>query len=311
MFKKKAEHWATIEERGAYWGLRIVGFIFKLLGTHLCFIVMQPVLFYFFLTGKVQRQASIDYLNRLNTFCKLEKKIRWWHAYQHFCSFAYMFLDKIAAWTNRISIDQIIFPDNTDMEDIIREGKGVVVLASHFGNIEVSRALAQTKHKVPITVFAHTKNAIKFNKLLTSYNPEAAIDMVEVNDLGPGTAIDMQERLEQGHWIVIAADRVPVEGEKRVVNIPFLGNEAPFPEGGIILAALLKAPVYMMMCVREKDRKFKLVFEKLDNQLILPRKSRQEAIITYLRKYAELHERYCLKYPYQWYNFFDFWKKTK
>ncbi|MBV1961516.1 MAG: hypothetical protein KUG52_05945, partial [Immundisolibacteraceae bacterium] len=175
------------------------------------------------------------------------------------------------------------------------------------GNIEVSRALGKKKHSnMKITVFAHTAHAAKFNQLLASYNPDSAVDTVQVEQIGPATAIELEQRIRQGEWVVLAGDRVPVAGQKRVSEVQFLGDPAPFSHGPIILGALLKCPVYMMLCIKQGEQ-FELVFEKLADQIVLPRQDRQSAIDGYLGQYVHLLERYCQAYPEQWFNFFDFW----
>jgi predicted LPLAT superfamily acyltransferase len=122
--------------------------------------------------------------------------------------------------------------------------------------------------------------------------------------------VDLQERVERGEWVIIAADRTPVEGEKRLSDIVFLGKKAPFSEGPVILASLLKCPVYSMLCMKEGD-KYRVLFEKISDQIKLPRKNRKEAIAQEITAYATILERTCLDYPDQWYNFFDFWAEDQ
>lgn len=107
---------------------------------------------------------------------------------------------------------------------------------------------------------------------------------------------------------MIAADRVPVVGHKRVSYVPFLGAEAPFSQGPYILAALLECPVYTAIAVRE-GQKFRVFIDHFSDKVILERKEREEKLRYFSKKYAENLEYYCLRYPYQWFNFFDFWKK--
>jgi len=40
----------------------------------------------------------------------------------------------------------------------------------------------------------------------------------------------------------------------------------------------------------------------------VPRKQRIAAIQNYVEQYADVLQRYCLKFPLQWFNFYDFWQ---
>ncbi|MDV7341026.1 glycosyltransferase [Terasakiella sp. A23] len=303
---KIASKWATIDERGMAWGLKFLATTYKLLGYRVCWVVMQPILFYFFVTGSVQRKASRQYWEKIYAAEGRVEKPGLLQLWSHTRSFGRMALDKFSAWMGDVTESDLIIPNEEELEAVIAQDKGVLVFASHLGNIEICRALSKSRNDVKITVFAHTKHAVKFNELLSAYNPDAAMDVVEVTDMGPSTAIDLQERLDAGEWVVIAGDRTPVDGDKRLSYVPFLGKDAPFSQGPMILAALLKCQVYSMICMKEDD-KYRVFFEKLSDQVTLPRKTRKEALDQEIGQYARLLERHCKKYPHQWYNFFDFW----
>ncbi|MTI11030.1 glycosyltransferase family 2 protein [Curvivirga aplysinae] len=303
-------HWSERGERGMYWGICFLAGAYKLFGRSICLAILQPILLYFFLSQSAPRKASISYLEKVFRALGKTGKVSWRQSFRHFQHFGRAALDKLAVWTGDIGQSSIILPENPDFQEVVKSGQGIVVLTSHLGNIEIARALSSNIHQIKITVFAHTKNAIKFNRMLTYYNPAAAIDMIEVTEMGPATAIEMEERLQRGEWIVIASDRTPVDAGRRVSKIDFLGQEAYFPQGGVILASLLKAPTYMMLCMEEGDR-YRLVFDKLAEKITLPRRNKEEAIIGYQKQYTTFLEKYCMRYPYQWFNFFDFWNNHR
>lgn len=299
-------HWARFNERGAAMGLRFLFALYKLAGQRLCWYVMQPVLLYFFLTGAQQRCASRNYWRRLYRARGAAREPSLWQLWQHYRSFGRMVLEKVAAWLGDITISDLVFENVEELDQLVGIKSGVVVITSHLGNVEISRALARRRGANRITVFAHTRNAMRFNRMLAAYNPASAIDILEVEEIGPATLIELQERLARGDWIVIAGDRIPVSGDRRIVEMPFLGAPAPFSEGPMIIAALLKCPVYVLNCVRE-GKKFRIFFEKISDRIDLPRRHRHEAVKKPLADFIHILEETCKKYPDQWYNFFDFW----
>ena len=305
-----ASQWATFDERGMAWGLRFLAIIYKFLGYRACWWIMHPILFYFFLTGGRQRRASKQYWQKMYAAEGGADKVGLLQLWRHTLSFGRMALDKFSAWMGDIKFSDLIIPNKAEFERIANQDKGILILTSHLGNIEVCRALSKRHIDIKITVFAHTQHAAKFNQLLSNYNPEASIDVVQVSDMGPATAIELQERLARGEWVVIAGDRTPIEGQKRLSYVSFLGEDAPFSQGPIILASLLRCPVYTLHCMKE-GKKFRILFEKFSDQIILPRKTRDAALTEEISRYAMKLEQICKKYPNQWYNFFDFWAQDQ
>ena len=300
-----ATHWAGLNERGAAFGLWLMFAFYKIAGRRLCGYAMQPVLLYFFLTGSEQRRASRDYWRRLYAFNGAAREPDMWQVWRHYRSFGRMVLDKVAAWLGDIKPEDLIIEEDGELDRVAAASRGVVVFTSHLGNVEVCRALAEKRGANRITVFAHTRNAMRFNRLLAAYNPASAVHVMEVEDIGPATLIELEERLARGDWIVIAGDRIPVSGDKRITEMAFLGAPARFSEGPVIIASLLKCPVYVLNCMAE-GKKYRIFFDKISDRIVLPRR-REEAIRAPLAEYVRILQETCQKYPDQWYNFFDFW----
>jgi predicted LPLAT superfamily acyltransferase len=132
-------------------------------------------------------------------------------------------------------------------------------------------------------------------------------DTIQVTDMNPGTMIALKEAIERGDWVAIAGDRTPVKGDDRVSTATFLGHQAPFPQGPYILAHLLECPVYLMFCIRQEGI-YRLYFEIFAERIRLPRRDKQAALRDWTARYAQRLESFSLIDPFQWYNFFDFWR---
>jgi predicted LPLAT superfamily acyltransferase len=154
----------------------------------------------------------------------------------------------------------------------------------------------------------HTRHAVNYNRLLREFRPEAALNLVQVSEIGPGTAIALQQRIDRGEWVVIAGDRTPVSGGAHVSFVPFLGQEAGFPNGPWILGALLRCPVHLLFCVRIGDG-WRMTLEPFADRIVLDRKDRRDALRGHAAAYALRLEAYARAFPLQWYNFFDFWAR--
>nr|WP_298689266.1 glycosyltransferase family 2 protein [uncultured Dongia sp.] len=303
---KQSRHWAWLTERGAYWGLRVWALAYRLLGRRVCLAIMSPVVLYFYLTGTEQRSASSDFLRRVHALKPGPSGAPGvLTGLRHFMSFAGRALDTFIGWVGDMPAEMIRPGKIDDLRVAEREARGALFIIAHLGNVDLARALLDEQTRQRLLILVHTRHAENYNRLLRDFRAEAAINTLQVTDLGPAAAMDLKARVEQGSWVVIAGDRVPVDSS-RVVQVPFLGRDAPFSQGPYILGALLDCPVYTLFCVRQGDH-FVLDVEKLADRIDLPRGNRDGAVRRYAEIFAQRLEHYALRNPLQWYNFFDFW----
>ncbi|RCK45726.1 glycosyltransferase family 2 protein [Thalassospira profundimaris] len=305
-----SEHWSEIDERGIYFGMRFLGMVYRYCGRRFCLAIMLPIIFYFYLTGRAARQASHDFLSRAQKAGADIAPTRM-NVFRHFVQFGESALDKIAAWSGRLKESNLDLPDDaTSLFDYLPRNQAVVLLVSHFGNMELVRAIASRDRDFRVNVLLHQKNAARFGRVLKKFAPESQVDLIEVTEIGPDTAMMLRERVDRGEWVVIAADRVAIGARDKTVHTPFLGDDAPFPQGPFILAYLLQCPVYSAAAWRS-GKKFRIAWHKLADQMILPRAKREEAIKNYASLYAQWLEKIVVNEPLQWFNFYDFWAKKK
>ncbi|HVL08575.1 MAG TPA: acyltransferase, partial [Burkholderiaceae bacterium] len=199
-----------------------------------------------------------------------------------------------------------VFFGEQQLDDDIAKRRGGLLICSHFGNLELCRVLARQRPGMTLTVLVHTKHAQKFNQLLAQLDPDSQLNLLQVTEMSPATAMLLQERVARGEFVVIAGDRVPVTPGSRICEALFLGEKAPFPIGPYVLAGLLQCPVYLLFSMRIGHRS-EIHFERLREVVRLPRKQRAEALAPLVQDYAARLEHFCLRAPFQWFNFYDFW----
>ena len=303
-----ATHWAGLAERGLYWGLQISAWAYRLLGRRGCMAVLAPVVLYFYLTAGERRRASLDFLARAFA-ASGRSPPGWWDGYRHFMSFARRALDSFIAWMGRMPADAVVPAEVEALEEATSQTRGAVFIVSHHGNVDISRALLDADTRRRVVVLMHTRHAENYNRILREFNPEAAVNTFQVTEMGPDTAIALEQRVENGDWLFIAGDRTPVGGGRRTSVAPFLGTPAEFSQGPYLMAALLDCPVYLFFCRREGER-YGLRVERLAERIVLPRGRRGEALAAYAATYAARLEKHVLEDPFQWYNFYDFWRPS-
>jgi len=305
-------HWSGVAERGSYWGIKLLAASYKLGGHWLCRAIMYPVIFYFFLTGRSTREASLTFLKQVKSYDpqqpQLQGNVGWRHSLKHFLAFGNAALDRIDAWCDRIQLNQVDFPDRALLADQLAAGQGAVLLVSHLGNLELCRAISVHQKRVKVNVMVLTENAENFNRVLKQLSPDSSLNLIQVTDLGPTTSMLLQQKIEEGELVVIAGDRTSSNTQGRVIYAPFMGKNAPFPQGPFILAGLLDCPVYLMFCLREQGR-YRVHLETFSNTLKGPRAGRMQRLEDAVNNYSSRLEYYARREPLQWFNFFDFWRK--
>ncbi|MDO6426638.1 acyltransferase [Thalassotalea sp. 1_MG-2023] len=308
--KKSNQHWAKMEERGSRVGLKILLWVYRVFGRRLLWLVLFPVVLFMFLTGSRARLASYQFFKQAHRVNSDVPKPSFYTSLKHFCQFADSAFDKLDAWLNRIKQQDLTYNDSQVFPRLVEQNKGAIFIGSHLGNLEVCRALSYGKYTTKINVLVFTDHAVKFNEMLQSLNDGVAINLIQVGAMSPALAITLKEKVDNGEMIVIVGDRTSVTQQNRVEYVPFLGQDAAFSQGPFILAALLDCPIYWFFCFKEKGG-FHVIFEHVSNGLSLPRKQRDIILKEVITAYAERLAYYAVRYPFQWFNFFDFWQKDE
>jgi predicted LPLAT superfamily acyltransferase len=302
------KHWAQMEERGIIWGMQVLLTVYLLFGRKVLQIFLYPVVSYYWLANSKARQASLEYLQRVSAYLP-DNCIHTglYGSYRHFICFANALIDKLAAWSGAISVQDVEYHGREAILQNVDQGQGILILGSHLGNLEVCRVIAYLGNKVTVNVLVHTKHAKKFNTLLNRYAEGGTMNLIQVTEMNAATAMLLKDRIEAGELVVIAADRIPVTGQKRVVRADFLGKTALFPQGPFILASLLKCPIYTLFCLNHHGKQV-IHFEHFSDSLSFPRKQREAMVLRYAQNFADRLQKYCLQEPLQWFNFYDFWQ---
>jgi predicted LPLAT superfamily acyltransferase len=301
-----ATGWAGTRERGVFFLMRLTWLGIRVLGRPVMLPVVHLVALYFFLFGRRARDASLDYLRRVQQqVAGANLAPTWRHAYRHFRSFGTAILDKIDTWSGRMRYADVIFEQRAEMTGAALGPRGVVVFGSHLGNLEVLRALGTLGSRVKLNVLVHTRHADYFNRIL-QLSGASDVELVQVTSFDPTTAFALREKVDRGEWVVITGDRVPVHGS-RTVEVDFLGGRAPLPIGPYIIAGLLQCPVHLLFCLRHHGRNH-VYFERFAERIEWTRPTRDAVLAAHAQRFAGRLEHYLRVAPLQWFNFYPFWR---
>lgn len=313
--------WYQIEEtEKAGWKFRFMLWSALHLPRRIVECIVAVVVFFFYLGAAPVRERSRVYLSRV--FAVKGKRMPPFAVYRHILSFAFSMIEKIRGWSGKMSFGEIEKRDDDreELENLLASGKGAFVICSHLGNIEALRALTEnhgkfSKRNCRVYPVVNYSKSGHFCAMLKELNPDWMRNCIDANSVGADTAIAMSEKIAAGNLVAIAGDRTSANNRERFVTKKFLGEDAEFPEGAFALANILKAPVYFIFAFRKKDLDLASTYElhvvRAQTPVSGPHREMPQRMDGLANEFVELLERYCLLHPWQWYNFYNFWKKGK
>ncbi|MDR1994333.1 hypothetical protein [Azonexus sp.] len=267
--------------------------------------VVKLVVLYFYATGAGSRRAIAEYQQRLISHTGRADLFPAHHAvYRHYIEFAEFILDRLDAWQGKIRIEDIAIDDPDQLQAQMGHGRGQMLVCSHLGNVEVCRTLAAHRPGLRLNILVHSRNALRFHQMMERAGANT-LNMIEVSDLDAEIMLELSRRIDRGEWLAIAADRIPVRGN-RTLPVQFLGAAACFPQGPWLLAGLLRCPVNTLSCIRQQGR-YHMSFGRLCDCLNWTRTTRAAEIARWMQRYADTLALDCENAPLQWFNFYPFW----
>lgn len=291
--------WTQAPERSNLAILRLMVWISLRLGRPISRVVLHGIAAYFLAFAPAARRASRDYLRRA-----LDREPTLADCYRHVLAFASTIHDRVYLLNERFDLFDIDIVGRELVHDAMAGGQGVLLMGAHLGSFEVMRAFGRHQAGRPISMMMYEENARKINAILAAINPAAAQDIIPLGRVD--SMLQAKEKLDAGHFVGMLADRGL--GGDAVRELDFLGAPAPFPVGSFRVAAMLRRPVLFMTGLYLGGNRYRVHFEPLVDFSSVERAGRDAAIAEAQRRYVARLERFCREAPYNWFNFFDFWK---
>ena len=296
-----SREWTQRAERGTVFTLHLIRWIALHLGRPAARFVLYPIALYFFMFAPAARRASSSYLRRLRG-----RPAPWWQTAKHIHHFSATVLDRVFLLTGRQEELDIAVYGAESVFELAESGAGCILLGAHLGSFEVLRALGVSRHHLRLKVLMQEAHNETITRVLHTLNPEIADTVIPLGK--PDSLLKAHEFLQQGYFIGILGDRV-VDADK-TVSCRFLDGEAEFPSGPLLAAAALKVPVILFVGLYEGGRRYEIHFERLADRVDIDRNRRAEDLQHWTQRYADRLAYYTRKSPYNWFNFYEFWKKA-
>jgi hypothetical protein len=293
-----AAGWASRQERGSALLVRFIVWLALSLGRPAAHVLLYPIAGYFMLFSPTARAASQVFLSRA-----LGRPARFRDFARHIWSFSCVVLDRVFLLAGRTGDYRIEMVGFEHLEQVLAQHRGCLLLGSHLGSFEVMRAMADAC-PARMRPLMYRVNGGTLASLFERLNPRLAADVIDIG--GAGAMLEVYESVARGEVVGILADRTPAEQKHLAAD--FFGTPARFPTGPFILAAVAAAPVFLFFGIRVGRRHYRLHLEPFADSIVLSREDRTDELRHWVARYAGQLEAFCRRYPYNWFNFFDFWE---
>jgi len=264
--------------------------------------LLYPICGYFLAFSKESRRASYDYLRRA-----LDRAPSMRERFAHYHCFAATILDRVYFLSGRGDQFEVDIDGIELLRETLERRRGCLLLGAHFGSFDVLRVLGRVESPVVIRVLMHERNAVKINSVLGALNSDLPQQIIPLGE--PETMLKVSEALARGEIVGLLADRA-VAGDK-MLPCQFLGDAALFPGGPYQMAALLNVPIVLFSAVASGSRRYRIRFEPFAEQVGSAPHDDAALLTAHARYYAQWLERQCRDAPYNWFNFFDFWRDAR
>jgi predicted LPLAT superfamily acyltransferase len=293
--------WRRRPERGSQIALHIMAYLSVRLGRPAGRALLYLIAGYYFVFAPKARRFMRDYLRRA-----LGREPRAGERFRHIMTFATAIHDRIYLLAERYDLFEVSVQGEALMNQVVAAGGGVILMGAHMGSFEVLRWIGEHRAGLGLAMTMYEDNARKLNAMLAALAPRHPPEIIAVGHID--AMLKIRARLDQGAMVGMLADRG--FGDEAMLPVTFLGATAYLPTGPMRAAAMLRRRVIFMAGLYRGGNRYHVVFEALADFSATPAAARQAAIEAAVTRYAALLEQYCRSDPYNWFNFFDFWRGT-
>jgi predicted LPLAT superfamily acyltransferase len=295
---RRAE-WVTRPERGSMLLLRVMAAASRSMGRARSRALLYLIVIYFVMFAPTERRNARNYLRRA-----LGREPTFSDRFRHVLYFATTIHDRVYLLNERFEEFDIAIEGEELLHAIHANGNGAFLMGAHMGSFEITRAIGIHRPGIEVVMAMYTDNARKIMTMVEALSPNLKPEIISLGHID--AMLKVRARLDDGAFVGILGDRTL--GNEPLQEVSFLGSRAYFPVGPMRAAALLGRPMIFMLGLYRGGNRYQLVFELVADFSIIGRCERPAAVTDAVRRYVALLEKYCRSDPYNWFNFFDFWR---
>jgi predicted LPLAT superfamily acyltransferase len=290
------------QSRGNVLGYKIFITVLKISGLPLAYFMMRFVAFYFFLAVPSSFKNTYDFYRNKLKFSFLSSVLA---VYRNYHVFGQVILDKTATMAGFPTRFSFNFDGEHHLRKIAADKSGGLLISAHIGNFEMAgHMLKRLETRINIIMLDAEHEKVK--NYLSSFI-QKSYHIITLSD-DNSHIYEIRQALENKEILCIHGDRFMKNS--KVIQCDFLGEKASFPTGPFYLAMKYSVPVSFVFAMKEgnKDYHFFATAPKYYCQQA-NQKKRDEILRQIIEDFIAELEIKIRQYPYQWFNYYNFWEK--
>lgn len=295
------QSWKTRNEVGNQFWLNMLVWFALNFGRSITRILLIPITSYFYLRRREERKASRDYLYRI-----LGRNPHWTEIFRHFYYFTCVTIDRLFLLAGKFDAFSVRVYGGEVFDMLRRNQRGCLLFVSHLGSFDVMRIPGVKEQALPINILMDVDHNPKIMQLIMKFDPDLAGHLINVKLSKPELVLKINDIIEQSGMMGMMIDRL-YDGDEGVC-CTLLGADARLPAGPWYLAAVLKVPVVLCFGLYHGRNQYSIYFELFDSMENCQKRSSHKAISGYIQEYCLKLEHYLNLEPFNWFNFYEFWK---
>lgn len=297
----------TTGNRGGVIGNAIFLFLLKRFGLRPAYFLLRFVSFYF-IPFAPRATRSIYQFYRLHLkYGVLKSCIA---VYRNYNQLGESILDKVALLSGA-ETDFSFSVDGQEHLEFLTNQNGGLLLSGHVGNWEMAgQLLSSLSSSLPVSILLYQADHDRVQSFLDKSVDEArSFSIIPIKEGSMEHIFAMSQRLSEGGLLCFHIDRA-IQDSKKVDSI-LLGSPIELPAGPYHLAAQFGVPIVFVFALKNGYKNYQIYLSEPVTVLRSRDKAVQaEEIEKAAFIFSSLLEKVIKKHPYQWFNYFDFWKKS-
>lgn len=254
---------------------------------------MYPVSLFYALISTDVKAALKDY------YAHLGIEMSFYRYFEHSRIFAITMVDRFITKADPTSYKFVYDNPERPLEIF---SNATILMFSHFGGWAASSNASRSSNTMNIVMQEAMKETIKTIEDEIGYRDTQKI--IDINKGPIAVSISIANALMANEVVAIMADRA--SNPNATLAVKFLGEEALFNKNPFQIAYKMKKPLVAYFVMLTGMQEYKIEFIEIDVDYD---KKADEAIAEALLAYVEKYEEVVKRYPEQWFNLYNFWKK--
>lgn len=280
---------------GNKWMQKSLILLFKIINIRILYFIMALVIPFYMVFNRKGYMSIYMYFRHRYSYSPFKSFV---NVYLNHFTFGQVILDRFAFYSGKRFNINII--GNEKYEELINGENGFLMLSSHVGNYELAGYHLKAKNKSIYALIygGETETVMKNrNKMFEGHN----INMIPVTS-DMSHLFEINNALREGNIVSMPGDRI--FGSTKYLDLMFLGENAKFPLGPFVIATQREVPILSVFVMKESTNNYTIYVKRIDS----PATNRKEKIDFMAKQFVSNLEEVILKYPKQWFNYYNFWE---